>query len=128
MKNGKIVARDLVKVGEYFVKMAIDPKNVSPPPPKRPEDWPDFLREHLDCIVPENFKKIHFRRSTLEEVHFMIPPKELVQASLDAVREDPQRSYPLPGEYERIANGSTKLTPEQVFYFRVGEYTLNLCR
>lgn len=128
MPSGRIVPRNPVRVGEYFVNMALNPATVNPPHPTRPEDWPDFLRNVLDCIVPLNFQRIHFHTSTMTELHFMVPPRELVQASLDDIRNDPNRRYPLNSEYQRIIGESTTLTTEQIFHFRVGEYTLSLCR
>ncbi len=121
----KLHAPNLVPVGERFVALALGDPKVEVP---APEDGADFLRA-MGVVVPQRYTKVYFHRNSLTELNFMIPTKELVEEVLALIPgSDDLYDRAIYQEYQRIADGTTTMSREDQFYFRVGDYSIAHCK
>ena len=88
------------------------------------------LRRTVETAVgklPERIKYIMVMQEPMDGLMIVLPPSEMVVAGKASVQETSK--YPIPSEYsDLILEKPTALSPEDFFYFRVGEYSLNQCR
>lgn len=113
-----------VKMGRIFVEIATDPEKKKRFP-CTPEEGLQFLQDAAIGVKPE-VQKVSFHVSEIPHMHITIPPVESINAALEIIRDN-ELPYGIPDTYRQIADGSTELSREEQFYFRVGDYTMTHC-
>ena len=113
------------RLGQKFIEWTLNPST-------RPNNFDEF-KEQLDGIVemplPERLKDFRLIDSDLETWNIRLPPKEMVQETLDEVEANPESEfYTLPDFYKRrLVDGEIE-TNKEFFEFRVGDYLVAHCR
>lgn len=99
---------------------------------KRPTSAAE-LREQLRGIaeVPDRIEEIEVVQGTLNKLVIRLPVKEMLEQGLEAT-QDPmaEGSYPFPYFYADYYNPGFGpiMTPRDILYARVGDYTIAQCR
>lgn len=108
--------------GRLILKMALgelDPRAVSEP----------VMREVLKDLgipIPDDWA-IEFRPRPAKTFIAMYPAADMALAAICRFRQ-PGGDYPLPPQYKEWVGGSSGMTEEKFYEFRVGDYTLSYCR
>lgn len=108
--------------GRLILKMALgqlDPAAVPEP----------VMREVLDDLgipVPADWA-IEFRPRPAKTFVAMYPAADMALAALCRF-QTAGGDYPLPPQYDEWCKGSSGMTEQQFYEFRVGDYTLSYCR
>jgi hypothetical protein len=110
-------------VGELIYRIATDNKFVIP---KTAQGRMNLLREN-GVEFDDRVRDVKFHRSTPATMHIVIPPRELIAAAKAA--SDGAGDYVLPQEYVDYVEGNPgRLPATAMFFFRVGDYSLNHCK
>ena len=110
------------RFGRLILKMALgelDPARVPEP----------VMREVLDDIgipIPADWA-IRFQPRPPKTFIAMYPGADMALAAICRFRQ-PGGDYPMPPQYGDWLSGSSGMTEEQFYEFRVGDYTLSYCR
>jgi hypothetical protein len=109
-------------LGQKMIKWATDRES-------RPETLPEFVRE-VDGIIelplPAWIKGLQFVQSNNETLLIRLPPKEVVEDSLERIAAGTGR-YPFPNFYEQFILEEGEHDQQAIFEFRVGDYTIAHC-
>jgi hypothetical protein len=121
----RIEVADYIELGRLVAQWATEPAT-------RPATI-DELRLQLDgiAVLPDRIRTFAFGESTLDHLVLALPPKEIVEESLERAT-DPlgDSTYPLPqfyADHYRPGFGPV-MTPLDTLLARVADYTLAECR
>jgi hypothetical protein len=121
----RIEVADFIEMGKLIAEWTFNPD-------RRPKDAADF-REQLRGIaeVPDRIEEIEVVQGTLKKLVIRLPVPEMLAQGLQAT-DDPmaEGSYPFPyfySDYYSPGFGPI-MTPRDVLYARVGDYTIAQCR
>ncbi len=121
----RIEVADFVEMGRLVAEWSLGQRK----PPETAEE----LREQLRgiAVVPDRIKEVEVVQGTLEKLVIRLPVREMLEQGLDATG-DPmaEGSYPFPYFYSDYYNPGfgPVLTPRDILYARVGDYTIAQCR
>jgi hypothetical protein len=111
------------ELGKKIIKWALEPES-------RPKTLPEFLRETQGIIeqpIPDWIKGLQFVQSNMEVLLIRLPPTELVQDTLDRIAAGTGK-YPLPDFYEEYLLHGQHQSQQELFEYRVGDYTIAHCQ
>ena len=112
------------KAGDLIEEWANDYGTV----PRGTEQIKRVLLTRGDVKVPDRIKSITIVHDTLESLHIVCPPKEMIEAGKKSVKD--KKQYPLLEEYFKQCDddqNNGRLKPEDFLMFRLGEYCLSQC-
>ena len=121
----RIEVADFVELGKLVAEWATGRRA----PPRNPAELKEQLRGIAE--VPDRIKEVEVVQGTLEKFVIRLPVREMVEQSLE-IMEDPMNegSYPFPQFYADFYSPGfgPVLTPRDILYARVGDYTIAQCR
>jgi hypothetical protein len=105
-----------------MIKWALQPET-------RPKNLPEFAAETNGIIeqpFPDWIKGLQFVQSNMEVLLIRLPPAVLVQDTIDKIATGTGK-YPFPDFYEEHLVQGLHTSQQEIFEFRVGDYTLAHC-
>jgi hypothetical protein len=110
-------------LGELFIEWALDKK-------KAPTDKAGFIKAVVDTGIvaplPEYIETFDTVQYDKKDLVLRLPPKELVQDTLDAISKG--NDYFLPDFYAKRTLGYEQLLDDRIFFgHRIGDYTIAHC-
>jgi hypothetical protein len=121
----RIEVADYIELGKLVAEWATGRRA----PPTNPAE----LKSQLNgiAVVPDRITEVEVVQGTLKKLVIRLPVREMVEQSLQ-VMEDPmaEGSYPFPQFYSDYYSPGfgPVLTPRDILYARVGDYTIAQCR
>jgi hypothetical protein len=121
----RIEVADYIELGKLVAEWSIGKRK----PPTNPTELKEQLRGIAD--VPDRITEVEVVQGTLSKLVIRLPVREMVDQSLEFM-DDPmgEGSYPFPqfyADYYSPGFGPV-LTPRDILYARVGDYTIAQCR
>lgn len=110
------------ELGKLLIKWAQDPET-------RPKDLAEFKTATsgiLDQPLPSWVKAIQFIQPNLEVLVIRLAPPEFVKDSIQ-INATATGPYPLPTFYEEYFKLGQHQNRQEMFEYRVGDYTLAFC-
>jgi hypothetical protein len=121
----RIEVADYIELGKLVAEWSTG-KRV---PPTNPAELKEQLRGIAE--VPDRITEVEVVQGTLQKLVIRLPVREMVEQSLDLM-DDPmgEGSYPFPQFYSDYYSPGfgPVLTPRDILYARVGDYTIAQCR
>lgn len=110
------------RLGQKMIKWATEPET-------RPENLPRFIAEvegMIELPLPSWIKGLQFVQSNTEVLLIRLPPKEIVEDTLERIASGTGK-YPFPAFYEDFILQESDHDQRAIFEFRVGDYTIAHC-
>jgi hypothetical protein len=110
------------ELGKKMIKWSLQPET-------RPKTLTEFQAETAGIIeqpFPDWIKGLQFVQSNMEVLLIRLPPAVLVQDTLDKIATGTGK-YPFPEFYEEHLVHGKHPSQQEIFEFRVGDYTLAHC-
>ena len=121
----RIEVGDFIELGKLVTEWATGRRE----PPRTPDELKEQLRGIAE--VPDRITEVEVVQGTLQKLVIRLPVREMVEQSLE-IMEDPMNegSYPFPQFYADFYSPGfgPVLTPRDMLYARVGDYTIAQCR
>lgn len=119
-KRVRVLPGQHAKLGEKMIEWLLHPS-------RRPKDIKQLAGQlagiaELDKVL----KYVEFIDTPMEVAKFRLPPREMVEASLQRAQNVDIADYGLPDFYGDGADPG--LTPLELFQSRIGDYTTGECR
>lgn len=111
------------ELGKKMIKWALEPDT-------RPKTLPEFLLETHGMIeqpIPPWIKGLQFVQSNMEVLLIRLPPADLVQDTIDKIATGTGK-YPFPDFYEDHLVRGLHQSQQELFEFRVGDYSIAHCQ
>lgn len=109
-------------LGQNMIKWALDAET-------RPENLPQFVAAvdgMIELPLPSWIKGLQFVQSNTEVLMIRLPPKEVVEDTLERIASGTGK-YPFPNFYEQFILQDGDHDQRAIFEFRVGDYTIAHC-
>jgi hypothetical protein len=112
-----------VNIGKLIVELVLGGKSIPDTPEKRIE----MLKAYgIQFSGPVHDVEIH--QSTPEHMHLTLPPRVFLERGVDLVQNNPEAYRPPPEYRDYTMQTVDALETKEMYYFRLGDYTLSHCR